>query len=57
MLVRKCDLCKKNIKNDPIMAGISFLNKKEFCDKCGAPIMKFLKKRKLIEIKENNVKR
>ncbi len=43
------DLCKKQIKGEPIVAGLGF-KRKELCLKCGAPILKFLDKNKLIEI-------
>ena len=48
MLIRKCDLCKKKIAKEPITAAVGFFNRRELCDKCGAPIVKFLKKYKLI---------
>lgn len=51
MLVTKCDSCKKLIKDDKsIIAGIGF-SRVELCEKCGAPISKFLEKNKLIELK------
>ncbi len=53
MLIRKCDLCKKRIKNEPITAGVDFLVRKEFCVKCGAPVVKFLKKHKFIESRKD----
>ncbi len=49
MLVRKCDNCKKKIKqlNEAIVAGIGF-PEFSFCERCGKPIVVFLKKRKLL---------
>jgi len=52
MMVIKCDLCKKNVKDDKtITIRVGFSSRAELCEKCGAPIIKFLKRRKLI--KEN----
>ena len=56
MMVTKCDLCKKEIKNEPIIAGLGFFRKAELCGKCGAPIVKFLKRNKFLT-KENKIKR
>lgn len=45
MRITKCDLCKKKIKEKPVIAGIgSPPPDVELCEKCGAPISKFLKK-------------
>lgn len=50
MLVFKCDLCKKEIKDRKklIKVGINF---PEFClcSACGKPVLDFLKKNKLLE--------
>lgn len=54
-MITKCDLCKKEIKKDPITAGVAFFPRFQFCDKCGAPIFSFLKKKKLIE--EDKIKK
>ncbi len=51
MMVTKCDLCKKIIKGEPVIAGIGFFPKVELCEKCGKPIKNFLKKHKFIEIR------
>ncbi|MFH1129304.1 MAG: hypothetical protein V1686_01030 [Patescibacteria group bacterium] len=45
----KCDLCKKKISEEPIIAGLGFFPKAELCEKCGAPILNFLKKHKFIK--------
>ena len=52
MWVTKCDLCKKKIKDKPITAGVGFFSKAELCEKCGAPILRFLKRHKLTESKK-----
>ena len=52
MRIIKCDLCKKDVKNKPVIAGIGMFDQVELCEKCGAPILKFLKKHKIIK-KEN----
>ena len=40
MLVRKCDNCKKEIKqlNEAVVAGIGF-PEFSFCERCGKPIL------------------
>jgi len=55
MRVIKCDLCKKKIEGEPITAGIRLFPKAELCEKCGAPILKFLKRHKFIQ-KEEKIK-
>lgn len=52
MRVIKCDLCRKKIKGDPITAGIDFFPRAELCEKCGAPILRFLIKHKFVERKK-----
>jgi hypothetical protein len=49
MLIRKCDLCKKEIKNrrEEIVAGIEWPTY-SFCSRCGKSIIAFLKKSKLL---------
>jgi hypothetical protein len=49
MLIRKCDICKKEIKgrHEEIVAGIEWPTY-SFCSGCGKPIVAFLKKRKLL---------
>jgi hypothetical protein len=49
MRITKCDICKKQIKGKSIIVGFGFLPMVEFCEKCGAPILKFLKKHKFIK--------
>ena len=49
MRILKCDLCKKKISGKPITAGVGFFSNAELCQKCGSPILKFLKKYKFIE--------
>ncbi len=50
MNVRKCDVCKKRIKDSPIIrAGADYFSDKDFCLKCGKPILDFLKKHKLVK--------
>ena len=51
MHITKCDICKKQIKEEPIIVGANYWEKKELCEKCGAPILRFLKKHKLIKRK------
>ena len=49
MNVSKCDICKKKITGYPVTAGVDFFHGKDFCLKCGKPILDFLKKHKLIK--------
>ena len=53
MRISKCDLCKKRIKGEPITAGFGFFPKVELCEKCGLPILRFLKKHKVIKEETN----
>jgi len=53
MRIIKCDLCKKKISGKPVIAGVGFFPEAELCEKCGAPILRFLKKHKFI--KEENL--
>jgi hypothetical protein len=52
MRILKCDLCKKKINGEPIIAGVGFFPDVELCEKCGAPILRFLRKYKFIEKKQ-----
>jgi hypothetical protein len=47
-MITKCDLCKKKIKGEPVIVGVGFFKRFELCEKCGAPILKFLGKHKFI---------
>ncbi|MFH1894432.1 MAG: hypothetical protein ABH813_00800 [Patescibacteria group bacterium] len=49
MQVTKCDLCKKVIKDKSVTAARGYLDRAELCQKCGAPILKFLRKNKFIK--------
>lgn len=49
MMITKCDLCKKKITGEPVIAGVGYFPKTELCEKCGSPILKFLKRHKFIE--------
>lgn len=53
MRITKCDLCKKEIKKEPITAGVGFFPKAELCEKCGGSILRFLKKNKFIKENKN----
>ena len=44
MNVRKCDICKKTIEGNPVRAGADFFSDKDFCLKCGKPVLNFLNK-------------
>ncbi|MCX6723547.1 MAG: hypothetical protein NT155_00020 [Candidatus Staskawiczbacteria bacterium] len=51
MDIKKCDFCKKEIFESPVTAGRGFFTgiRVELCDDCGEPILKFLRKHKLID--------
>ncbi|KKQ23479.1 MAG: hypothetical protein US35_C0004G0012 [Parcubacteria group bacterium GW2011_GWA2_37_10] len=57
MNVSKCDLCKKEIKGQPLTVGRGFFHDvKEICDDCGKPVLEFLRKNKFIKEEKNNKK-
>jgi len=50
MFVTKCDICKKQIRDEgkSVSAGFgNYLSHYSFCEKCGKPIQAFLTKNKL----------
>ena len=49
MNVHKCDICKKKVEMDSVKAGVGYFADKEFCLKCGKPILDFLRKNKLLK--------
>ncbi len=51
MKITKCDLCKKQIKkgDKTINVYYGFYNNRELCEKCGKPVLKFLKNKKLLK--------
>ncbi len=54
MRAYKCDFCKKVIQYDSMVsAGFGYSKNVELCDKCGKPILDFLKKNKIIQIEKN----
>ena len=57
MRVIKCDLCKKNIKGEAVTAGVGFFPKAELCEKCGKPILKFLRRYRFIEREKKKTKK
>jgi hypothetical protein len=56
MRISKCDLCKKEIKKEPIIVWVGFFPQVELCERCGAPILKFLKKHKFIKLEKTKKK-
>jgi len=43
MTIRKCDVCKKEIKDNKLIISAGFgWSGYEFCSKCGLPVAKFL---------------
>ena len=52
MRIIKCDICKKQIEGEPIVVGVGIFPRFELCEKCGAPILKFMKKHKFIKLEK-----
>lgn len=48
MHISKCDICEKEIKDGKIAVGVGYLVRADLCEKCGGPIIAFLKKHKLL---------
>lgn len=48
-MLKKCDLCKKEIKrgDKEVIAGLGWLKMAELCYDCGKPVLKFLSQKKL----------
>jgi len=51
MYVSKCDKCKKEISDKKITVDFGHLVRVDLCEKCGSPVVLFLKKSKLLEKK------
>ena len=50
MKITKCDICKKKIDKSIYISVGGFLgNSFEVCEKCGKPVLKLLKDKKLIK--------
>lgn len=58
MRIRKCDICKKVIKEShkEIVAGLGLLATGEFCLACGKPVVNFLISNKIIKKEDINQK-
>ncbi|OGZ78130.1 MAG: hypothetical protein A2528_02460 [Candidatus Staskawiczbacteria bacterium RIFOXYD2_FULL_37_9] len=58
MNVHKCDFCKKEIDKERIIAGTDYILRPavELCYDCGKPILNFLKKHKLIDKNNKQIK-
>lgn len=58
MNVRKCDFCEKEISERRVIAGTDYILRPavELCYECGAPILDFLKKHKLIDKNNKKIK-
>jgi hypothetical protein len=54
MIIERCDLCKKELpRGEYVTAGDrGVFGQYSFCEKCGQPIVAFLKKHKLIKNRE-----
>jgi len=55
MNLTECNICKKKIKEKPVRAGIDVFRERDFCLKCGKPVLDFLKKHKFID--EDKIKK
>ncbi len=50
MNVTKCDICKEEINEQTVRVGFGFwVDYMEVCEDCGAPVVEFLKKHKIIK--------
>jgi len=50
MDIKKCDFCDKEIKDLKSYITVKFAYKwTELCENCGDPVLKFLKKNKIID--------
>jgi len=59
MLVQKCDLCKKELDRTAdkiVWAGHEYVSQFSFCETCGQPVIRFLKRVGLI-LKEKGIKK
>ena len=56
MDIKKCDFCKKEIKDKPVVARFGYLSSAELCIKCGEPVLKFLRKNKIINKDNKEIK-
>lgn len=57
MDIKKCDLCKKEIKGIEFMSVRFDLGKwAEFCHDCASPIYRFLRKSKFVDKNNKKIK-
>lgn len=51
MNIKKCDLCKKEIKDNAESFNVRFprFDTTDLCSTCALPILKFLKKNKIVD--------
>lgn len=59
MNVHKCDFCKKEIKdNQHVLAGTDYFMRPgvELCFECGEPILEFLRKHKIVDKNNKQIK-
>lgn len=60
MNIRKCDICKKTIKEKKYLridqAGNYYFDLIELCLNCAKPVIKFLKSKNLIKDEKENKK-
>jgi hypothetical protein len=55
--IKKCDFCRKEIKDFKNYVTVRFAFKHtELCEKCGQPILKFLKKNKIVDTNNELIK-
>ncbi|OGZ70406.1 MAG: hypothetical protein A3F47_00850 [Candidatus Staskawiczbacteria bacterium RIFCSPHIGHO2_12_FULL_38_11] len=56
MFITKCDICKKEVKDHAVKAGLGYLASAELCQNCGLPVLKFLEKNKFIRKEKSEFK-
>lgn len=59
MDIKKCDMCKKEIKeiDDCVYVRFTLWNSAEFCSRCALPIMRFLQKNKFLDKDNKAIKK
>ena len=57
MFVQKCDLCKIEIEWPIVVRLENYGAKVDLCKSCGEPILKFLRKNKIIDKDNKELKR
>ena len=57
MFIRKCDLCKKETEDLVVVRLDKSLASVDLCKTCGEPVLKFLRKNKIIDKANKEIKK